>query len=178
MKNRVTPENITELAENEVFVFGSNTAGRHGAGAAKLAHLKFGARWREGHGWFGQSFAIPTKGQTIQPLSLDEIRPNVEQFLIIAKNCPHIHFLVTAIGCGLAGYTAKDIAPMFKDAPENVSLPQSFWDVLGIIWCQRCENQQSPGRHSCPYAEEIGDNNDTNYCNCCNLCRQDCIWEI
>ncbi len=130
MQGRVTPENITELAEDEVFVYGSNTAGRHGAGAAKLAHKKFGAKWGEGFGWYGQSFAIPTKGMIIQTLPLDEIAPKVEHFLAIARNCPDTHFLVTAIGCGLAGYKAKDIAPMFKDAPENVSLPQSFWDVL------------------------------------------------
>ncbi len=130
MEGRITPESITKLAENEVFVFGSNTAGRHGAGAAKLAYRKFGAKWGEGHGWFGQSFAIPTKGVTIQTLPLAEIKPNVEHFLVIAKSCPEFHFLVTAIGCGLAGYKAKDIAPMFKDAPANVSLPQSFWDIL------------------------------------------------
>jgi hypothetical protein len=129
---RTTPERITFLAPNEIFVFGSNYAGRHGKGAAKDA-IRFGARWGQGDGLSGQTYGIPTKGYKLEILPLHYIRIAVERFLRRAAASPEFTFLVTPIGCGLAGYSPKDIAPMFKDSPPNVVLPESFLRVLGKL---------------------------------------------
>ncbi len=129
---KITPPNITSLAPNEVFVFGSNLAGRHGAGAARLAYEKFGAQLGVFSGLTGQCYAIPTKDHQIQTLSISRIENFVMGFILIAANNPEKQFLITAIGCGLAGYPPKDIAPLFKrclDLP-NVSLPMEFIAVL------------------------------------------------
>jgi hypothetical protein len=123
---KFTPENITELQKNEIFVFGSNEAGRHGAGAAKLAFDKFGAEWGNGIGMQGQTYAIPTKDFDIITLPLDIIKQYVDEFLEFAKYNSEFIFLVTQIGCGLAGRTPKEIAPMFKLHSDNVILPQVF----------------------------------------------------
>lgn len=127
---RTTPENITELADNECFVFGSNLAGLHGAGAAKTAVELFGAKMGVAYGITGEAFAIPTKSMALETLPLGLIKGFVQHFIGFAKFDPSIIFLVTPIGCGLAGYTPKDIAPLFRGAPDNVILPQSFHDVL------------------------------------------------
>lgn len=129
---RVTEEKITELKENQIFVFGSNTAGIHGAGAAKLAYDKFGAKWGVGYGLQGQSFALPSKDKNIQTMPVYEIKPYVDDFLIFALNNPHLTFLVTEIGCGLAGYSPEQIAPLFKLGVDlkNLHLPERFWNVL------------------------------------------------
>jgi hypothetical protein len=125
---KITPENISSLQSHEVFVFGSNESGIHGAGAARLAYDKFGAVWGVGVGKQGQTYAIPTKDFKIETLSLHIVEFYVDRFLQFAQINPKINFLVTAIGCGLAGYTVKDIAPLFvkQCIPDNVSLPQSF----------------------------------------------------
>ncbi len=125
---RVTPEHITSLKPNEIFVFGSNLAGRHGAGAALLARNKFGAIDGIGVGAMGQSYGIPTKDRLIQTLPLWRIAIYVARFLGYAASCPTQTFLVTRIGCGLAGYSPKEIAPMFldNDPPPNVILPADF----------------------------------------------------
>ncbi len=128
MKN--TPENITKLESNEIFVFGSNLAGRHGAGAALLALKKFGAISGQGYGLMGQSYGIATKDERIQTLSLDRIQVQVNKFLRFAENNSEKTFLVTQIGCGLAGYSPKDIAPLFKGFSSNVILPESFSKIL------------------------------------------------
>lgn len=127
---KITPENITELKENEIFVFGSNLAGRHGKGAALLAKQKFGARYGQGVGLQGKSWAIPTKDNRLYVLSLVKINKYVKELLEFANYCIHKEFLVTEIGCGLAGYSPKDIAPLFlvNDMPANVSLPKRFLD--------------------------------------------------
>lgn len=133
MNSRITPENITELRGNEIFVFGSNEAGIHGAGAAKLAYKKWGAKLDCGFGTTSyRTFAIPTKNWQIQTLELDIIQNYVNRFIAYAKLNPLCIFLVTEIGCGLAGYTPEEIAPLFREAVnlENVYLPQRFWDVL------------------------------------------------
>lgn len=130
---KVTPKHIISLNKNEIFVFGSNfPRGIHGAGAAKLAYTKFGAKWGEGYGLFGQSFAIPTKDVKINTLPIDKIKTYVDLFIEYSKTHPELIFFVTAIGTGLAGYQAKDIAPLFKEAINlpNVTLPQIFWDIL------------------------------------------------
>lgn len=130
---RITPENITQVVHKEVFVFGSNLSGVHGAGAARLAYEKFGAVWNNGVGIQGQSYAIPTKSFGIsRSLFVEEIRPYVEEFIKYATCHTGNTFFVSAIGCGLAGHTAEDIAPLFKKALElnNVFLPLRFHEIL------------------------------------------------
>lgn len=126
-KNRVTPEWIDKLAENEVFVFGSNLEGMHGGGAARVARLHFGAKMGQGVGLQGQSYAIPTMQGGV-----DTIRPYVDEFIGFAKAHPELRFLVTPIGCGIAGFEPEDIATLFEEARglENVFLPLSFWEEI------------------------------------------------
>ena len=124
MYNRdFTPERITELKPNEVFVFGSNLAGSHGGGAAWIAYQKFGAVWGQGVGLQGQCYGIPTMQGGVET-----IKPYVDEFIEFAKEHPELKFLVTRIGCGIAGFRDEEIAPLFKDAidVENVILPKSF----------------------------------------------------
>lgn len=125
-----TPELITELLPHEVFVFGSNLAGIHGAGAAKMAYDKGWVPWGAGSGWFDRSYAIPTKGHRLDTLTLSHIETKVHSFLAFAQGARGRTFLVTPIGCGLAGYKPSDIAPMFKGHSGNVILPKSFTDIL------------------------------------------------
>jgi len=128
MYNReYTPERITELKENEIFVFGSNLAGSHGGGAALLAYRKFGAIWGQGVGLQGQSYGIPTMQGGVET-----IKPYVDEFIEFAKQHQEFKFLVTRIGCGIAGFTSYEIAPMFDDAidVENVILPKDFVEVM------------------------------------------------
>ena len=112
----------------EVFVFGSNLAGRHGAGAALFAHQNHGAHYRQGEGLQGKSYAIPTKDYSIRTLPLDMIERHVEHFKAFAGLHPEMTFNVTKIGCGLAGYKEEQIAPMFKGAPTNCKLPEGWRD--------------------------------------------------
>lgn len=109
-----------------VFVFGSNTRGIHGAGAALEARRNWGARIGCGLGRTGDAYAIATKGWNLNTLPLTAIDQNVSDFIRYAKEHPELVFLVTAIGCGLAGYAPKEIAPMFKNAPKNCVLPDEF----------------------------------------------------
>ena len=120
---RFTPEMISELGENEIFVFGSNLAGMHGGGAARVAFRYFGAEWGKGVGLYGRTYAIPTMQGGV-----NTVKPYVDDFIVFAKNHPELTFLVTRIGCGIAGFRDKDIAPLFADAldVENVVLPRSF----------------------------------------------------
>ena len=127
--NRVTPDDIKTIKENEVFVFGSNESGRHGKGAAKTA-LGWGAKWGQAEGLQGKTYGIPTKDSTIRrTLTVEEIKPYVDRFIEFAKENPDKTFYVTEIGCGLAGHKQKDIAPLFKEAVdvENIYLPSKFW---------------------------------------------------
>lgn len=131
--NRITPEEIDSIQSNEVFVFGSNESGIHGAGAASKA-LEFGAEMYQGFGMSSNTFAIPTKDWQIKTLPLNEVGFYVSRFIEFAKLYPELTFLVTAIGCGLAGYKVGDIAPLFKEAIkyDNIYLPQSFWNYLTL----------------------------------------------
>lgn len=124
---RITPDYITRLAENEIFVFGSNLAGMHGGGAAYIAYKKFGARMGQGVGLQGQSYGIPTMQGGVET-----IVPYVDEFIAFARQHPELRFLVTRIGCGIAGFDAQDIAPLFAEARdvENITLPLDFWEVL------------------------------------------------
>lgn len=110
----------------EIFVFGSNLAGRHGAGAALFAKQHHGAVYGIGIGPQGSAYAIPTKDQNLITLSVHRIREYVMEFIIYAEGHPELTFNVTRIGCGLAGYKDSDIAPMFKDAPANCHLPPGW----------------------------------------------------
>ena len=127
--NRISSRNITLLKANEIFVFGSNTMGRHGKGAAKQAYIEFGALYFQAEGLQGKSYGIPTCKELFKPLELDKIAKYVDNFIEFAKSRQHLVFLVTEIGCGLAYYKPKDIAPLFKNAKkvENIYLPESFW---------------------------------------------------
>ena len=110
-----------------IFVFGSNLAGRHGKGAALHARKNHGAIYGKGEGIQGRSYAIPTKDHNLDTLSLIRIKPYIDTFKEFAKQHPEMTFNVTRIGCGLAGYTDNDIAPMFKNCSNNVNLPP-YWD--------------------------------------------------
>ena len=132
MKMKYTPEEISNLSENEIFVFGSNPSGYHVGGAAKVAVKKFGACYGQNEGLQGQSYAIPTTFPRIEM-----IRPHIERFLSFAKENRNLTFYVTPIGCGNAGYTAYDIAPMFASAVQmdNVVMPESFNHVIANLPC-------------------------------------------
>ena len=126
--NNISESNINKLKDNEIFVFGSNLAGIHGAGAAYLAHSKFDAQWKIGIGRVGNTYAIPTKNLSLDTLPIRIIKGYIEEFIQYANYHNQYTYLVTEIGCGLAGYKVEDIAPLFKDA-INIScihLPKKF----------------------------------------------------
>lgn len=120
------------MVKKDIFVFGSNLAGRHGKGAAKFALQHHGAIYGKGEGFQGNSYGIPTKDANLKPLSLTEIAKYITEFLVFAEYyCDDFVFNVTPIGCGLAGYTPKDIAPLFNNyKPKNVILPESFKEII------------------------------------------------
>lgn len=124
---KFTPDYITALAPNEIFVFGSNLAGHHMGGAARTAMQRFGAEWGKGEGMQGRSYAIPTMQGGVET-----IRPYVDRFLDLAEEWDQNTFLVTRIGCGIAGFTTEDIAPLFDRALDlyNVVLPKDFFDII------------------------------------------------
>lgn len=123
MTTRFTPANIKSLNEGEIFVFGSNLQGYHGGGAARVAMNRFGAKYGVGVGLQGQSYAIPTMQGGV-----DTIKPYVDEFIEFARQHPELTFYVTRIGCGIAGFSDKQIAPLFHDALEidNIILPREF----------------------------------------------------
>jgi hypothetical protein len=128
MENRrITPDRISVLKPNEIFVFGSNLQGIHAGGAAFTAHKHFGAVMGQGIGIQGQSYAIPTMQGGVET-----IKPYVDEFIDFANNHKELNFLVTRIGCGIAGFEPYEIAPLFKKAKnmENIWLPEDFLDVL------------------------------------------------
>ena len=123
MSKKTTPDNITELSGCEIFVFGSNSEGQHLGGAARTAYENFGAEWGIGDGPTGKCYAIPTMHGGI-----DEIKPYVDKFIQYAKEHPMNRFLVTRIGCGIAGFSDKEMAPLFLEALRisNISLPKKW----------------------------------------------------
>lgn len=127
MSLRYTPENIISLDRDEIFVFGSNLQGLHHGGAARVAHERFGAIMGQGVGLQGQSYAIPTMQGGVET-----IKPYVDDFIELAREWDQTTFLVTRIGCGIAGFTDEQIAPLFAEALKlyNVVLPKSFVDVI------------------------------------------------
>ena len=139
MKFNYHEDGTIPVAPQTVWVFGSNLAGIHGAGAALIAHRKFYAKWNKGQGWVGLfAYAIPTKGYDVQTtLPLSAIESHAMVFERMTYQNPSLKFFVTRIGCGLAGYKDEDIAPMFKDCnPDNVSFPEQ--------WAQYLEPQVAP----------------------------------
>lgn len=128
--NRITSDYVVSLNPMEIFVFGSNRAGFHGGGAAAMAHMYFGAIWGQGVGLQGQSYAIPTMEGGV-----DYVGHFVDEFIAFAKEHTEYKFLVTEIGCGIAGFTPEEIAPLFRDAVSlyNVSLPRRFWKILNTF---------------------------------------------
>lgn len=124
---KITPYNITYLEPNEVFVYGSNLRGQHGAGAAKQA-LEWGAKIGAIR-FSGQTYGISTKDRLIRTLPLYDIQSEVDIFYVFARHHPALEFLVTKIGCGLAGFEPQDIAPLFRDVSKlpNIALPIEFW---------------------------------------------------
>lgn len=127
MFTEFSPDWITELKDNEIFVFGSNLAGAHGGGAARIALQRFGAIWGQGVGLQGRSYAIPTMQGGVETVG-----PYVDEFCRFAMEHKELKFLVTRIGCGIAGFTPDEMAPLFMDAAElsNVVLPKDFIDVI------------------------------------------------
>ena len=126
-QKRTTPECITELQPNEIFVFGSNLEGMHGGGAALVAYRKFGAILGQGVGLQGQSYGIPTMQGGVET-----IKPYVDEFIDFAGQHPELTFYVTRIGCGIAGFRDEQIAPLFANALNvpNIILPRSFHEVI------------------------------------------------
>lgn len=124
--NRISSNTIEKLNDNEIFVFGSNIQGMHGGGAAWYAHKNFGAEWGIGEGLTGRTYALPTMEGTAS------MKKAIAHFIDCAKQHPELTFLVTAVGCGIAGYTPKEVAPMFREAlsVENIYLPKVFVDEL------------------------------------------------
>ncbi|WP_374945564.1 hypothetical protein [Agreia sp.] len=124
MRRQSLVKRIAALEPGEIFVFGSNASGHHGAGAAAQAQRDFGAVWGEGHGLHGQSYAIDTMS------GLGILEREIGAFVDFAETRPDLTFLVTEIGCGIAGYMPADVAPLFPRVPLNVRLPESFVSEL------------------------------------------------
>jgi hypothetical protein len=125
---RVSAANIQALQPGEIFVFGSNLQGQHYGGAARVAHDKFDAQWDVGNGLTGRSYALPTCGHAGVRLPIQEIAKYVDEFIFFAETHPELTFLVTEVGCGIAGHQVEYIAPLFELAlyMSNVYLPQRF----------------------------------------------------
>ena len=135
MSNKVfTPENITKLKQNEVFVFGSNKAGNHVGGAARVAVEKFGAIMGHGEGLQGQSYAIPTLDEQMDKVSTEELTRSVRRFADYTRHNTDKVFYVTKIGCGIAGFSVEEIVEVFKSVSfgDNVVLPQEFGEEKHI----------------------------------------------
>jgi hypothetical protein len=129
---KVTPEKITKLTKGQIMVFGSNMTGSHDGGAAKTALDNFGAVYGQPLGLQGQSYAVPTLDENRKQLSLERIQLSVNELAIACTNYPKSIFLITEVGCGIAGFTPEQIAPLFREfmAIDNCTLPQSFIDIL------------------------------------------------
>jgi len=128
---KYTPENITELKNHQIFIFGANERGVHGAGAAKTA-LKWGATMGK-YGLMGQTYGLPTKDENINTLSLKRIESHIIDLILCVYKNDNKEFLLTRVGCGLAGYKDKDIANIFAKylpLPHNLTLPKEFHDII------------------------------------------------
>jgi hypothetical protein len=129
---RTTPENVTTLTKNQIFVFGSNLGGLHFGGAARTATM-WGAKMGQAEGMQGWTYSIPTMNEdALLKLPVGEIKPYVDRFIEFAGANPDKTFLVTEIGCGIAGHKPETIAPLFREAKEveSIWLPERFWKIL------------------------------------------------
>ena len=117
---------ITHLEPNEIFVFGSNQCGAHAGGAARLAKEKFGAQEGVGEGLTGQCYAFPTLTAGFEKVSRSSLEASRDRFFAAARQNPDKTFLLTKVGCGIAGFAEDEIRPLFKNAPENVTLPEDW----------------------------------------------------
>lgn len=126
IRHNATPNHISTLEDKQIFVFGSNEQGMHCGGAARTAVEKFGAIMGQGEGLQGQSYAIPTME------GIDSMRKAINRFIEYAKEHPELTFLVTRIGCGIAGYKEEEVAPLFAEAKDisNIYLPREFWNKI------------------------------------------------
>jgi hypothetical protein len=127
--NKITPHLISSLNENEILVFESNTIGKHDRGTAKLA-VEFGAKWGQGIGLVGNTYAIPIKGSDLKRnLTLQQIEGHINKFIEFAKKRKDLFFIVTSIGSDFKSYSSKEIAPFFIETLEleNVSLPSEWY---------------------------------------------------
>ena len=133
VNKKITPENVTKLSSCEIFVFGSNLAGEHLGGAAKFAYEEFGAEWGVGSGPTGRCYAIPTMHG-----DLESIRPYAEEFIRYAKEHPDNRFLLTRVGCGIAGFKDEEMAGLFEECKDipNVSIPEA-WNRRGYTGMMR-----------------------------------------
>ena len=131
---RISSGRIDKLEHDEIFVFGSNLAGYHMGGAARVANMKFGAVRGVGVGLTGMCYAIPTMQGGIET-----IQPYVSEFIEFAKSRSDLKFLVTRIGCGIAGFKDEEIAPLFKEAIEvnNIYLPKEFYDIIATLYLKQ-----------------------------------------
>ena len=139
-KNRTEQPNIASskidvLEIDEIFVFGSNLAGHHKGGAARAANMKFGAEWGVGVGLTGHAYAIPTMQGGVET-----IKPYVDEFIEFAKAHSELKFLVTRIGCGIAGFKDEQIAPLFQKALSvfNIYLPKEFYEIIVAPYLAHC----------------------------------------
>lgn len=125
-----------------IFVFGSNEAGRHGKGSAKVAHKNFRAEYGVGKGRTAQAYAIPTKDRHLQVLPLEQIAVNAHEFIAYALANPSLNFFVTKVGTGLAGYSDDQIGPMFATVPPNCSLPYEWRVYVDALRAPRSSQTQ------------------------------------
>lgn len=131
-------EGVDKPVNGEIFVFGSNLAGIHGRGAARTALDEYGAEWKNPLGLQGSSYAIPTKNAIIKPLPIEAVKEFIKHFIAFAKANPDLNFFVTRVGCGLANFDDKTIAPLFKKAPKNCR--------FDMFWKKYLETDNSQGK--------------------------------
>ncbi len=130
--NKTKEKKMTSINKGYCFVFGSNLSGIHGAGSARIAYEKYNAHWGVGEGLTGQAYALPTKGKNISFMPLSEVKEHVDKFKKFAQVNPGYKFRVTCVGCGLAGFTDSEIAPLFIGSPENCYFDTKWKDILGL----------------------------------------------
>lgn len=123
---RYTPDNITELAENEVFCFGSNLSGKHGKGAALQAYRHFGAEYGVGEGLTGRCYAFPTLDYNLNQRTDAELTESIVKLIDTANANPELVFLLTKVGCGLAGYPEQYMHSLFYEMPLNIVKPEGW----------------------------------------------------
>ena len=128
-RKKFTPGRVERLSQCEIFVFGSNLEGQHMGGAARMAYERFGAEWGVGDGPTGRCYVIPTMHG-----GLKEIRPYAEKFIAYAKEHPKNRFLLTRVGCGIAGFKDDDMAQLFEDALDvpNITYPREWLPSMAI----------------------------------------------